>query len=102
MRHIIDRPEHWNQRTYMAYNECATVYCLAGWTCVLAGLDVVALLRGPDGCCAVFHHAKRILGLSQSQAEALFLYEENARGEHPTVEEFAARVERVTGVCLDT
>lgn len=100
MAEIEARPQHWSQRSYMTFNECGTVYCMAAWTCLLAGLDVAQLLAGPDGCCAVYHTAKRILGLSDDQAEGIFLYEEDEWGEHPSLAQFKTRVTRFTGVSL--
>ena len=90
-------PRRWDQNSYLG--ECGSTYCLAGWVCHLAGLDVRRLLR--EGFHDVFQRAMALLDLDPGQADDLFMYMENDRGEHPTVEEFKARITQVTGVTFD-
>jgi hypothetical protein len=90
----IERNPHlWDQNQYLG---SSGRMCLAGWTCVLAGHNVAAMLvhQGPP---AVFEVARGILGLSRHQAAMLFHFFHAGVG-HPSVEDLRARVRDVTGV----
>jgi len=94
---VIERhPERWNQSGYRQTGECGDTYCLAGWACHVAGLDVYTLGRDPTPR-AIFWRAARLLGLTRRQANQLFFWADDDRC-HPTVDRLKARITEVTGV----
>lgn len=90
LRDALDRieaePQHWNQHAWAARTTCGTTYCLAGWTCVLAGhhidwdnaiyaddaedapMEAITLTNG----WLISAAAQRLLGLTDAEADRLF------------------------------
>lgn len=74
---------HWGRRTKLAGGGCRTTYCWAGWTCLLAGDELLFETKGDreyaeevrttDGRVVwVQERATELLGLNQDQANRLF------------------------------
>lgn len=78
--HILAHPEQHDQGIWM--NECGTVACLAGWTCLLAGdqpvcrplwTDYMAVRVGDTHRLRKIRgRAKELLGIDDLQADYLF------------------------------
>jgi|GEM_PF-6564746 len=58
---ILAHPETWDQSDY--HSECGTTHCVAGWAQVLGGLPATG---------AAYFDAKRLLGLTKTEADQLF------------------------------
>ena len=63
MQHILDHPEQHDQTIWM--NECRTVACFAGWTCLLSGQVSSYWVFIPN-------RAIDLLGLTEDEANILF------------------------------
>jgi hypothetical protein len=98
---VIERnADRWNQSGYRLTGECGDTFCLAGWTCHIAGLDVYQLGRHDRGPRAIFWRAANLLGLNRRQAAELFFWADKARC-HPTVEELKTKITATTGVAFE-
>lgn len=91
----------WDQNVYLGSlanrnRGQGRVYCLAGWTCRVAGYNVAVLLRR-GGENSVFHTARRLLGLTTAQAQQLFYFLE-VDGRHPTIAQLKEQITTVTKV----
>jgi hypothetical protein len=88
LEHIEAHPEEHDQGTWGLETQCGTTMCFAGQAVVLDGLSPIwtNLIQGPaderqmisvvmkDGTLhSVYDGAQRILGLSNGEAEALFM-----------------------------
>jgi len=91
----------WDQNYLLGSGECGTTRCLAGWAVHLAGLDLAAMCAASDvDYIEVLEKARELLGLSEAQADDLFL-NFGMIGKQPTVAELKARVTAVTGVTFE-
>lgn len=97
---IEQHPELWNQSGYRQTGECGITFCLAGWACHIAGLDVYLLGKDPTPR-TIFWKAAYLLGLTRRQANQLFFWPDGERC-HPTVEQLKARITEVTGVAFES
>lgn len=78
---ITEHPESYNQDLWGSQTECGTKHCIAGWACVLSGVqlswyyayddDVSYTFMTKDGA-HISTVARDLLGLSSDQAEKLF------------------------------
>ncbi len=100
-------PEQWDQRGFVTSRGAnrPPAYCLASWTCKLAGMDPAAMVAR-DGGSSVYVVAMTLLGLSTAQAARLFYFgsyrgDEVGADVHPTVDELRARITALTGVTFD-
>lgn len=81
----LKHEEHYNQATWVAGTICGTTCCIAGHTLLAAGLTPKQLMRVDDGD-GTPDLARRLLGLTDAQADRLFSADTS---EWP--EEYAAR-----------
>lgn len=96
--HLEINIDRWDQHVFYSRRGDTTAHCMAAWTVILAGRDLLAMLRQPGGDMRVYRHAQLLLGLDFDQAHSLFEYFDNGRGEHPSLDDLKARVTAVTGV----
>lgn len=68
MEHIAANPDTWHQHHLIGENDCGTTYCFAGHTLLLSGGKV------NDYWHVASTTAKDLLGLSEAQAEKIFMY----------------------------
>jgi hypothetical protein len=81
-QHILEEPRRYNQQHWIGVGEteirkrfgkvgdlppCGTMACIAGWTCILAGVD----LKGVD-LFSISDKAEELLGINCIQADRLF------------------------------
>ncbi len=104
IRHVVAAIEAdlkaWDQERLLGRGECGTARCLAGWAIHVAGYDLEALLAASpigQGYVEVIELARALLGLTQEQADDLFLVF-GLVGKKPTIGELKARITAVTGV----
>lgn len=97
---VSAEPEAWDQGNWGQQTECGTTYCIAGWACVLSGLDVqftcapgIAAVRA--GGLPVAFRAADLLNLDEYQAYDLFYDTGN------DLAEFAEKIQRFTGIDVD-
>jgi hypothetical protein len=79
MQYIKDHPEQHNQEVYFQQTECGTAACFAGWTCILAGHELIKDDVGLVWCLCrndepiwIVTVAQNILGLTRDEAAKLF------------------------------
>lgn len=90
LREVVEQieadPESWNQSAWISTNSCKATFCIAGWTCVLAGAVTPAGEMTPYGVGLVdglFHCywsdvppwptlAQHLLRLGDDDADLLF------------------------------
>ena len=95
---IEDNLDRWDQNFLAGTGPTGRCHCLAGWTIIAAGEDLMALLR-EHGHGAAFRRARTLLGFSEKQAQRLFAYLEDPRtGRHPTWFSYLARIRFMTGL----
>lgn len=93
---IEAQPTRWDQGRYLGSGTAGSVLCFAGWTCFLAGYNVEQMLQADPRCGRiVLRTARTLLGLSPSQAGALF------SDRALTLTQFKTVITAVTGVTFD-
>jgi hypothetical protein len=92
---IEANPDRWDQRVYRGAPHGVEVFCLAGWVCHLAGHDVHAMLQADP--LSVFRCARTLLGINQTQAERLFLFQR----EDLTIQRYRRHITNITGITFD-
>ena len=106
MAYIELHPERWDQQYWASAGACGTSYCLAGWAYVLGTGQEFHIFDMSVTPTELVVEAGKLLGLSVSQAVALFNfalvtgYDDQGYyfSRHPSFEEFCEKVERVTGI----
>lgn len=95
LRKVVEQieadPASWDQDAWIDNTGCKTTFCIAGWTCVLAGMVSLEGKLTSDGAQYINRYhgygfgnwdpriipwptmARDLLGLSDGQADALFL-----------------------------
>lgn len=90
---ITANPETHEQGTWGRKNECGTTHCIAGWACVLEGVQIrwtehgeeLAAMGGTNEvaangtCWAIPGYAANALGLDGLQSAALFYETDNGK-----------------------
>ncbi len=96
--HLEINTSRWDQHVFYSRRGNTTAHCMAAWAVILAGHDLLAMLRQPGGDLRVHRLAQLLLGLDFDQAHDLFDYLHNGHGEHPSLDDLKARITAVTGV----
>jgi hypothetical protein len=99
LAYIESQPDQWDQRYFQSVDG---TMCMAGIACHLAGLDLEQMLVEDGDPMAVYHQAQTLLGLTDEQADRLFLQFVQWLGTTPpTVDQLREEIVAVTGWDLD-
>lgn len=94
---IEANPEHFNMGDYVGTNtRCETTFCLAGWACAVDKGEDAVVSAWYNGGWQLDTLARKLLGLTQNQAEDLFF-----RTWIKTVDELKEAIAEVTGVTFE-
>lgn len=97
LAYIESQPQVWDQRFFQQPG--TGCMCIAGIACHLAGIDPGWLLT--DDPMAVYAQAQKLLGLTDEQADRLFLQFVDWRGSPPSLAQLREEIAAVTGWNLD-
>ncbi len=102
VRQIEAHPDRWNQNAFLGTGPYGATYCLAGWVAHLSGMDVEAVLSGPQGTRVLYEHVRALLGLTPTQAGNLFYDFGVGYRKPPSVADLKQRLTDVCGVDFTT